>query len=42
MDLIGFMYLIGVIGSLLIVPMLADMCGRKIPFVFTILISVFS
>ena len=40
--LIGSLYLIGVVASLVFVPMVADMCGRKIPFVLTILLSLFS
>lgn len=40
--LIGSMYLIGVIASLVSFPILADKCGRKFPFGLMILVSVFA
>jgi len=40
--LIGSLYLIGVICSLIFVPLIGDKCGRKIPFSLTILVSLFS
>jgi len=40
--LIGSLYLIGVVASLFFVPLLADKCGRKIPFTITILVSLFA
>ena len=36
------MYLVGVIASLLLVPLAADKCGRKLPFSLTIIVSLFS
>ena len=38
--LIGSLYLIGVVCSLIFVPVLADKCGRKIPFTLTIVVSL--
>lgn len=37
--LIGSMYFIGVITTLTFVPLLADMCGRKGPFIITLIVS---
>ena len=33
------MYFIGVITTLTFVPLLADMCGRKGPFIITLIVS---